>query len=156
MAGIDASRAFTAIFRPSFLLIILRGLSALTARSALRLLKEDVSSLLLDINNQKSIIDITTTQKSSTFHQFIIYPFIPLYGLEKNPIAIILSIASTQNKNVKNKSIAANALVYGASGSFRGLSRHKITELRRMNVITTISKYFEYLIAFSDVTMIPS
>ena len=64
--GKAANNAFTTIFNPSFLEIILKGLNALKAHNAFNDFNAELPPP--DSVIQTSVIEITTTKKSSLFH----------------------------------------------------------------------------------------
>lgn len=114
--GMAINKAYTAIFKPLFLLITLKGLSTL---SNLRILI--ILSLLLLIIIE--IIENKTITKSTAFHGFYKYEF---YLLNKNPKAIIFNNASIAKNIVNTKSANSSILNNRLSGSFNGLSRASI------------------------------
>ena len=67
--GIDAIKAITTSFIPSFLEITLKGLSALKALSAFNAANCEPSIPIM--KNNKSIKEATTTKKSSRFQAFL-------------------------------------------------------------------------------------
>ena len=87
--------AYTATFRPLFLLITLRGLNTLSSLIILTIL-----ILLPEINNENN--DSKTITKSMKFHPFLRYDLEPFII---NPKAIIFIVASIANKIVKVKSV---------------------------------------------------
>ena len=70
IAGIEEIKALITIFSPSFLLIILKGLSARMALRDFRLFKDSVFGPLADIVNPKSTKELKTTTKSRIFQAF--------------------------------------------------------------------------------------
>lgn len=71
IAGIEDRRAFTTSLKPSFLPITLKGRSALRTLKAFRDFKAPPEELPL-IKTIRSIIDATTTMKSSIFQADLI------------------------------------------------------------------------------------
>ena len=67
IAGIEEIRALITIFNPSFLLIILKGLSARIALRDFKLLSVSVFGPPEENVNPKSTIELITTKKSNIF-----------------------------------------------------------------------------------------
>lgn len=103
-AGSDEKRVFTTICSPSFLLITLRGLKALNALSAFKLLSVLVSAPEFDKVTARSASDAHTIKKSSMFQPLKMYASIPGIELWKKPTAVIFINASIVNNIVKIKS----------------------------------------------------
>ena len=146
--GIDANRAWIAILRPLFLLIIRRGLSPLIARNALMLLRFSELSELVMNRKYRSIRDTTTTMKSSRSQIFRVYAGTPWYWFQKNPKAMIFKAASIQNKTVKITSNTSRVLENVVLGSSRGVWMHSIIQLKKMIMMMKNSNARESAFSF--------
>ena len=122
MEGIEAKRAFTTNFIPSFLEIILSGLNALKALRAFKDLSCPVSTeFVFRIRTKTSKRLAETTTKSSIFHPLVIYGLASILEFQ-NPRAIILIAASIMKRIVKIISIIPKNFEKPEFGSLRGLS----------------------------------
>lgn len=95
----------------------------------------------------KSNNEASTTMKSSTFHPLHIYGFRPLIELRQKPMAMILSNASTKNKNVKMLSTMNRTALNRLLGSFSGLSIAIVMLLAMIRNSTVYSKMELYFLS---------
>ena len=115
------NRALMISFRLSNFLMTLRGLRALRALKAFRAARLEPTFISVII---KSRVEMNTTKASTLFHPESMYglTYSPKL-LKKNPLAMILMVASIRKHRVKKIFILAINLVLWAFGSFNGLSR---------------------------------
>ena len=81
------------------------------------------------------MIDVLTTTKSRTFQEFLRYALLLLSWLYINPDEITLSINSSANMTVKERSRYDNIILKSLSGFSKGLSIASNNELIKIQTI---------------------